>query len=286
MTTGLLAELNGTLIPLLDVGLSYLTLDRSGASLSTGERQRIELTSTVRANTTGMLYVLDEPSVGLHPTNIQGLRKTITALAANGNSVVVVEHEREIVQTADWVIELGPAAGAKGGRVIAEGSPGQLERDPRSIMGPFLAGAPAVPVDRAQRRGSGDQVTLHVGDLYNLHDVTADFPVGRLTALAGPSGAGKTALILDSLIPAARAALSGSAPPPHVRRLDLDGIRQIVEVDASPIGQNSRSTPATYSGARRAVGLETSTSTFSTCPTSPSSARPVTGLASTTPLSQ
>jgi excinuclease ABC subunit A len=249
MTTGLLAELNGTLIPLLDVGLSYLTLDRSGASLSTGERQRIELTSTVRASTTGMLYVLDEPSVGLHPTNIQGLRKTITALAANGNSVVVVEHEREIVQTVDWVIELGPAAGAKGGRVIAEGSPGQLEKDPRSIMGPFLAGAPAVPRDRAQRRGPGGQVTLQVGDLYNLHDVTADFPVGRLTALAGPSGAGKTALILDSLIPAARAALSGSAPPPHVRRLDLDGIRQVVQVDASPIGQNSRSTPATYSGA-------------------------------------
>ena len=249
MTTGLLAELNGTLIPLLDVGLGYLTLDRSGASLSTGERQRIELTSTVRASTTGMLYVLDEPSVGLHPTNIQGLRKTITALAANGNSVVVVEHEREIVQTADWVIELGPAAGTKGGMVIAQGSPGQLETDPSSIMGPFLAGASALPGDRAQRRGPGGQVTLHVGDLYNLHDVTADFPVGRLTALAGPSGAGKTALVLDSLIPAARAALSGSAPPPHVRRLDLDGIRQVVQVDASPIGQNSRSTPATYSGA-------------------------------------
>jgi excinuclease ABC subunit A len=249
MTAGLLAELNGALIPLLDVGLSYLTLDRSGASLSTGERQRIELTSTVRASTTGMLYVLDEPSVGLHPTNIQGLRKTITALAGNGNSVVVVEHEREIVRTADWVIELGPAAGAKGGRVIAEGSPGQLERDPSSIMGPFLAGAPAVPGDRARRRGPGGQVTLQVGDLYNLHDVTADFPVGRLTALAGPSGAGKTALVLDSLIPAARAALSGSALPPHVRRLDLHGIRQVVQVDASPIGQNSRSTPATYSGA-------------------------------------
>ena len=156
MTTGLLAELNGTLTPLLDVGLSYLTLDRSGASLSTGERQRIELTSTVRASTTGMLYVLDEPSVGLHPTNIQGLRKTITALAGNGNSVVVVEHEREIVRTADWVIELGPAAGAKGGSVIAQGPPGQLERDPRSIMGPFLAGAPAVPGDRAVRRGPGE----------------------------------------------------------------------------------------------------------------------------------
>ena len=249
MTTGLLGELNGTLTPLLDVGLSYLTLDRSGASLSTGERQRIELTSTVRASTTGMLYVLDEPSVGLHPTNIQGLRKTITALAANGNSVVVVEHEREIVQTADWVIELGPAAGAKGGRVIAQGSPRQLETDRRSIIGPFLAGASALMGDRAERRGPGGQVTLHIGDLYNLHDVTADFPVGQLTALAGPSGAGKTALVLDSLIPAARAALSGSAPPPHVRRLDLDGIRQVVQVDASPIGQNSRSTPATYSGA-------------------------------------
>ena len=249
MTTGLLAELNGTLTPLLDVGLSYLTLDRSGASLSTGERQRIELTSTVRASTTGMLYVLDEPSVGLHPINIQGLRKTITALAGNGNSVVVVEHEREIVRTADWVIELGPAAGAKGGRVIAQGPPGQLARDARSIMGPFLAGAPAVPRDRAARRGPGEKITLHIGDLYNLHDVTADFPVGQLTALAGPSGAGKTALVLDSLIPAARAALGGSAPPPHVRHLDLDGIRQVVQVDASPIGQNSRSTPATYSGA-------------------------------------
>ncbi len=249
MTNGLLAELNGTLTPLLDVGLSYLPLDRSGASLSTGERQRIELTSTVRASTTGMLYVLDEPSVGLHPTNIQGLRKTITALAANGNSVVVVEHEREIVQTADWVIELGPAAGAKGGRVIAHGSPAQLATDRRSIIGPFLAGASALPGDRAERRGPGGQLTVQVGDLYNLHDVTADFPVGRLTAVAGPSGAGKTALVLDSLIPAARAALSGSAPPAHVRRLDLNGIRQVVQVDASPIGQNSRSTPATYSGA-------------------------------------
>ena len=186
MTTGLLAELDGRLTPLLDVGLSYLTLDRAGASLSTGERQRIELTSTVRASTTGMLYVLDEPSVGLHPSNVTGLLRTITALAGNGNSVVVVEHEREIIE---------------------------------------------------------------IGDLYNLHDLTADFPVHRLTALAGPSGAGKTALVLDSLIPAARALLNGSALPGHVRRLDLAGIRQVVQVDASPIGQNARSTPATYSGA-------------------------------------
>jgi excinuclease ABC subunit A len=249
MTTGLLAELNGSLTPLLDVGLGYLTLDRPGASLSTGERQRIELTSTVRASTTGMLYVLDEPSVGLHPSNVLGLLKTITALAGNGNSVIVVEHELEIIRSADWVIELGPEAGAKGGTVIAQGPPGQLETDPRSIMGPFLAGAAVVPRDRPARPGPAGQITLEIGDLYNLHGVTAAFPVHRLTALAGPSGAGKTALILDSLIPAARALLGGSGLPGHVRRLDLDGIRQVVQVDASPIGQNARSTPATYSGA-------------------------------------
>ena len=144
VTTGLLAELSGALTPLLDVGLSYLTLDRAGASLSTGERQRIELTSTVRASTTGMLYVLDEPSVGLHPSNVTGLRKMISALAGNGNSVIVVEHERELIRSADWVIELGPGAGAQGGHVIAAGTPGQLESDPRSIIGPFLAGAPGV----------------------------------------------------------------------------------------------------------------------------------------------
>jgi excinuclease ABC subunit A len=249
MTTGLLAELNGTLTPLLDVGLGYLTLDRSGASLSTGERQRIELTSTVRASTTGMLYVLDEPSVGLHPSNVTGLRKTIAALAGNGNSVVVVEHERELIRAADWVIELGPAAGSKGGTVIAQGTPGQLEADPRSIMGPFLAGAAAVSRDRPARSEPAGEITLEIGDLYNLHDVTAAFPVGRLTALAGPSGAGKTALVLDSLIPAAAAALNGTALPGHVRRLGLGGVRQVVQVDASPIGQNARSTPATYSGA-------------------------------------
>jgi excinuclease ABC subunit A len=249
VTNGLLAELNGRLTPLLDVGLSYLTLDRAGASLSTGERQRIELTSTVRASTTGMLYVLDEPSVGLHPSNVAGLQKTITALAGNGNSVVMVEHERELIRSADWVIELGPAAGAKGGTVIAQGTPGQLETDPQSIMGPFLAGATAVSRDRPEPAGPGGQITIGISDLYNLHDITAAFPVHRLTGLTGPSGAGKTALVLDSLIPAARAALSGSPLPGHVRHLDLGGIRQVVQVDASPIGQNARSTPATYSGA-------------------------------------
>ena len=214
-----------------DVGLSCLTLDRAGATLSTGERQRIELTSTVRASTTGMLYVLDEPSVGLHPANVAGLRKTITALAGNGNTVLVVEHERELIRSADWVIELGPGTGASGGTVIAQGTPGQLETDPRSVIGPFLAGVTAVPRDRPARAGPGGQITIKIRDLYNLHDLTAAFPAGRLTALAGPSGAGKTALVLDSLIPAARARLNGSPLPGHVRRLDLGGIRQVIDHD-------------------------------------------------------
>jgi excinuclease ABC subunit A len=249
VTTGLLAELNGSLEPLLDVGLSYLTLDRAGASLSTGERQRLELTSTVRASTTGMLYVLDEPSVGLHPSNVTGLRTLISALAGNGNSVIVVEHERDLIRSADWIIELGPGAGTQGGQVIAAGTPSQLEADPRSIIGPFLAGAPGVPRDRPERAADGEHVVIEIGDLYNLHDVTATFPLNRLTAVAGPSGAGKTALVLDSLIPAAGAHVAGSAAPSHVRRLDLHDIRQVVQIDASPIGQNARSTPATYSGA-------------------------------------
>jgi excinuclease ABC subunit A len=249
VTTGLEAELTGSLTPLLDVGLSYLTLDRAGASLSTGERQRIELTSTVRASTTGMLYVLDEPSVGLHPSNVVGLGKMISALAGNGNSVLVVEHERDIINAADWVIELGPRAGAQGGHVIAAGTPRDLEADPNSIIGPFLAGALGVSRARAVAAADAGQIAIEIADLYNLHELTAAFPVNRLTAVAGPSGAGKTALVLDSLIPAARARLAGAAAPAHVRRLDLQDIRQVVQIDASPIGQNARSTPATYCGA-------------------------------------
>jgi excinuclease ABC subunit A len=211
VTTGLLAELNGTLTPLLDVGLSYLTLDRAGASLSTGERQRIELTSTVRASTTGMLYVLDEPSVGLHPANVSGLRKTIAALAENGNTVIVVEHERDLIRSSDWVIELGPGAGAQGGHVIAAGTPDKLETDPQSIIGRFLAGTPGVSGPRARLAQHDGQIEVEIADLYNLHNLTAAFPVNRLTAVAGPSGAGKTALVLDSLIPAVRAGLRGQA---------------------------------------------------------------------------
>jgi excinuclease ABC subunit A len=249
LTSGLLAELDAAVTPLLDVGLGYLTLDRPGASLSTGELMRIELTSTVRTSTTGMLYVLDEPSVGLHPTNVIGLRKTIKTLADNGNTVVIVEHERDLIRACDWVIELGPGAGANGGTVIAQGTPAELSNDPRSILGPFLAGATAISRDRRAPTESGPNISIEIADLYNLHDLAVTFPTHRLTALAGPSGAGKTALVLDSLVPAARASLNGSTPPRHIRRLDLADIRQVVQIDAAPIGQNARSTPATYSGA-------------------------------------
>ncbi len=248
MTDGLLGELTGTLQPLLDLGLGYLSLDREGASLSTGERQRIELTSTVRANTTGMLYVLDEPSVGLHPSNVEGLRTSIAALVANGNSVVIVEHDLELIRSADWVVELGPGAGEHGGTVIAEGPPDRLQRDRGSMIGPFLSGRATVTRERSAAPAD-DELVITISELYNLRDVTARFPVGRLSALAGPSGAGKTALVLDSLVPAARAALGGLPLPEHVRSLDLGGIRQVASIDATPIGQNARSIPATYSGA-------------------------------------
>ncbi|MCY1139922.1 excinuclease ABC subunit UvrA [Actinoplanes sp. Pm04-4] len=251
LTTGLIGELTGAIAPLLDLGLGYLGLDRAGATLSTGERQRIELTSTVRSNTTGMLYVLDEPSVGLHPSNVEGLRKTIAALAGNGNSVVIVEHDLDVIRTADWIIEMGPGAGRLGGTILAQGPPDSVARDRRSIIGPYLAGKPAVT--RPPRPLSPSKIEINVGRLWNLHNVKASFPVNRLTGVAGPSGAGKTSLVLDSLVPAARASLAGKALPAHVKSLDLGSLRQVVEIDATPIGLNARSTPSTYSGAFDAI---------------------------------
>ena len=316
MTSGLLAELNGRLTPLLDVGLSYLTLDRAGASLSTGERQRIELTSTVRASTTGMLYVLDEPSVGLHPSNVVGLRKTITALAGNGNSVVVVEHERELIRSADWVIELGPRAGASGGTVIAQGTPGQLETDPHSIMGPFLAGAAAVPCPSGAGRSRRadhhrDQRPVQPARPHRrLPGAPADRagrPVRGREDRPGPGQPHPGRAGAAERVGAARA-----CPPPGPRRhppgrpdrrladrperaVDardlLRGVRpdppRVRRVRATPGGGagnpgTSRSTPAKAS-APPAAASATSTSTSSTCPTSPSAAPPATAPASTTP---
>jgi excinuclease ABC subunit A len=179
------------------------------------------------------------------------LRKTITALAANGNSVVIVEHDLDVIRTADWIIEMGPGAGRMGGTIVAQGTPDDLRRDPKSIIGPFLAGEPAVT--RPPRPLPPEQIEIAVERLYNLHNVTTTFPVNRLSALAGPSGAGKTALVLDSLIPGARAQLAGDPLPAHVKSLALGPIRQFVEIDATPIGLNARSTPGTYSGAFDAI---------------------------------
>ena len=248
LTAGLLRELSGVLEPLLALGLGYLALDRAGSTLSTGERQRIELTSTVRARATGMLYVLDEPSVGLHPSNVTGLRETLDALTANGNSLVVVEHDVELIATADWVIELGPGAGEQGGTIIAQGTPQQLRGNRASLIGPFLDGGPAV-TRRREPPPADARISLTITDLYNLHHVTATFGLRAMTALAGPSGAGKTAIVLDSLVPALRASLAGRALPSHVRALQAGPVRDVVSIDASPIGVNTRSTPATYSGA-------------------------------------
>ena len=197
-----------------------------------------------------MLYVLDEPSVGLHPANVAGLRKTITALAGNGNSVVVVEHERELIRCCRLDHRARPRGRRQGRHGDRPGPSRPAGNRPEVDHGP-VPGRGRGRVTATVRRSAspGGQITIEIGDLYNLHDLTAAFPVRRLTALAGPSGAGKTALVLDSLIPAARARLSGTALPGHVRHLDLGGIRQVVQIDASPIGQNARSTPATYSGA-------------------------------------
>ncbi|MDN4640052.1 excinuclease ABC subunit UvrA [Agreia sp. PsM10] len=237
--------------PLVQLGLGYLSLDRAGSTLSTGERQRLELTSTVQANTTGMLYVLDEPSVGLHPSNVVGLIATIRSLVDGGNSVVMVEHDVDVITEADWIVELGPGAGSGGGRIIAQGTPEQVRSDAASIIGPFLSGGAAV--ERTRRPIDGEQVAMHVADLHNLHDVSLQFPTGALTAVAGPSGAGKTALILESLIPGIKAALDGVKPPAHITHLETPGIRALAEIDATPIGSNSRSTPATYSGVHDAI---------------------------------
>jgi len=163
LTSGLIGELTGSIAPLLDLGLGYLGLDRAGATLSTGERQRIELTSTVRSNTTGMLYVLDEPSVGLHPSNVEGLRRTIAALAAKGNSVVVVEHDLDLIRTADWIIEMGPGAGRLGGTILSQGTVASVTRDPKSIIGPYLGGQPAVTPPPPPPPGKGGEKARGAG---------------------------------------------------------------------------------------------------------------------------
>lgn len=249
LADNLTGELLQQLQPLLDLGLDYLTMDRAGSTLSTGELQRIQLGRTLRTETTGVLYVLDEPSVGLHPDNVAGLINIFRQLIEQGNSVVVVDHETAIIDAADWIIEIGPGSGVAGGQVIAQGTPAEIKHDPQSLIGPFLAGTAPVLVRKPAAKADimvNGSIDLTVSDRFNLHDVSVQIPLNRLTAVTGFSGAGKTTLILDSLLPALTAQVKGEKLPSHVTRLNAADINNLVSVDAVPVGKNARSTVATY----------------------------------------
>ena len=233
---------------LMDLGLSYLSLDRAASTLSTGERQRMQLARAVRNRTTGVLYVLDEPSIGLHPSNIVGLTGVMHDLVADGNSVLLVDHDTQILKEADWLIEMGPEAGAAGGRVIAEGTIPQIAQNAASRIGPFLSGEykalrPQTPTEELFALGT---IHLSTGSLHTVKPLNVDIPKGRLTVVTGVSGSGKTTLILESLVPALEALTTGKALPDHVKSVMAEGIEHVKLIDATPIGINIRSTVATY----------------------------------------
>ena len=263
---------------LLDLGLGYLTLDRASSTLSTGERQRMQLARAVRNRTTGVLYVLDEPSIGLHPSNIAGLTGVMQDLIADGNSVILVDHDTHILSEADWIIEMGPGAGADGGHVIAEGTVDEICRNKDSRIGPFLSGSsgsssisslsssessgssstispeirgrceshPDVAKRTSEQLFSEGRICLSTGPIHTVKPLDAEIPKGKLTAVTGVSGSGKTTLILETLIPGLQALINGKKLPEHVRSIEADGIRQVKLIDATPIGINVRSTVATY----------------------------------------
>ena len=233
---------------LMDLGLGYLTLDRASSTLSTGERQRMQLARAVRNRTTGVLYVLDEPSIGLHPSNIVGLTGVMHDLVADGNSVVLVDHDTQILKEAGRLIEMGPEAGAKGGQVIAEGTIAEIAQNKNSKIGPFLKAESSVIRKQAaaEKMFAEGLIHLETGAIHTVKPLAVDIPKGRLTVVTGVSGSGKTTLILESLVPGLTAATSGQKLPEHVLNVQADGIRTVKLIDATPIGINVRSTVATY----------------------------------------
>ena len=234
---------------LTDLGLSYLSLDREASTLSTGERQRMQLARAVRNRTTGVLYVLDEPTIGLHPANIEGVAGVMDDLVTDGNSVLLVDHDTRILSRAGWLIELGPEAGAKGGQVIAQGTVPDVEQNPASRIGPFLAGRESAarrPELAPEEMFALGRIRLCTGQIHTVQPLEAAFPKGRMTAVTGVSGSGKTTLILESLIPALEALIAQKPLPAHVASIEADGIRRVQLIDAAPIGINVRSTVATY----------------------------------------
>ena len=236
---------------LMDLGLGYLTLDRAASTLSTGERQRMQLARAVRNRTTGVLYVLDEPSIGLHPSNLVGLTGVMHDLVADGNSVILVDHDTQILREADWIIEMGPEAGAKGGHVIAEGTIPAIEENPASQIGPFLSGkAEAKQRTCAEKEALFANGTIHLStaQIHTVKSLEVDIPKGRLTVVTGVSGSGKSTMVLESLVPALEATIHGAALPAQIRAIKAEGIAHVKLMDATPIGINVRSTVATYAG--------------------------------------
>ena len=234
---------------LLDLGIGYLSLDRSAATLSIGERQRMQLARAVRNRTTGVLYVLDEPSIGLHPSNIIGLCGVMDDLIADGNSVILVDHDTQILSKSDWMIEMGPEAGSNGGTVIAQGTLSDIENNEYSRIGPYLSGRSSIKV-REQIKSSDifseGKIRMETSAIHTVRPLSIEIPKGRLTVVTGVSGSGKTTMVLESLIPALQARIAGRDLPDHVKSMEADGIRQVKLIDASPIGINVRSTVATY----------------------------------------
>lgn len=236
---------------LLDLGLGYLTLDRSASTLSTGERQRMQLARAVRNRTTGVLYVLDEPSIGLHPSNIVGLTGVMHDLVADGNSVILVDHDTQILQESDWIVEMGPEAGAKGGQVIAQGTISAIKDNPASQIGPFLSGKAKTKLRNCATKEDMFKlgtISLSTSQIHTVKPLSIDIPKGRLTVVTGVSGSGKTTMVLESLVPALEAAINGKTLPKHIRTIRADGIQHVKLIDATPIGINVRSTVATYAG--------------------------------------
>ena len=234
---------------LLDLGLGYLSLDRAASTLSTGERQRMQLARAVRNRTTGILYVLDEPSIGLHPSNIYGLIGVMNDLIHDGNSILLVDHDTEIIKEANWLIEMGPEAGKNGGYVFTEGTIEQIKNDKKSMIGPFLTNhydekmRPISPIEQLFEFG---KIHLSTNQIHTVHPLEVDIPKGKLTVVTGVSGSGKTTMILESLLPAIQTKINDSSLPDHVKDVQMEGIEHIKLIDASPIGINIRSTVATY----------------------------------------